>query len=164
MKKSLLQLLAAAVIAGTAVTAGATMTGCQPGQVVPPNVISIAQVVSSTAQTVINEAQTVWPAILATRPQAEQAADQDAFNKAVFTANHVILTLNDAIQVAIASNAANPSFDAIFSQVADAVAQVVAIVQNFQSSPAVARVSGNGVDVVADMNAAVAHIREASKK
>lgn len=142
-----------------AVVGGASISSCRPGVVVPPNAIAIAQTVSATAQAIVNDAQVVWPAIEATIPTASQATAQDAFTKAVFTANHVILTLNDAIRLAAATNTLDPDFTAIFSELADAVAQIVSIVHDFQTvSP------DGGVDVASDMNDTVMHLREAAKK
>ena len=111
---------------------GAAVSGCtQP--VFPSNVIAGAQAAAQTAQTVVTGAQAVWPIILAALPADKQAVAQDDFNKAVFAANHAILALNDAVQAAILANT-TPDFTAVISQVADAVAQVVTIVQSFQSA------------------------------
>lgn len=159
-------LAVAAALAFAVPAAGFAAIGCnQP--VVPTNVIAAAEVVAETATTVVSDAQVVWPIVLVTIPAAQQPSAQDAFNKAVFAANHAILALNDAIQVAIASNTPNPDFTAIIGQVSDAVAQIVSIVQNFQSAaPSVAEHvrSPSGVDAVGDMAAASARLRAMSAK
>ena len=145
--------------------AGAAMIGCNP-PVVPTNAIAAAEVVAETAATIVADAQAVWPIVLAAIPAAQQPAAQDAFNKAVFAANHAILVLDDAIQVAIAANTPNPDFTAIISQVADAVAQIVSIVQSFHGPMTAEHIvrAPSGVDAVADMAAASARLRAASVK
>jgi hypothetical protein len=146
--------------------AGVAATGCTP-PAVPTNVIAAAEVVVETATTVIADAQAVWPIVLAAVPAAQQPAAQDAFNKAVFAANHAVLALDDAIQVAIAADLSHPDFTAIIGQVADAVAQVVSIVQSFHgplTAEHVLRAQPSGVDAVADMAAASARLKAASAK
>lgn len=126
-------LVIAAALAVVPPATGAVVIGCnQP--VVPINAIAAAQAVVQTASTVVADAQAVWPLVLASIPAAQQPAAQSAFNKGVFDAHHTILSLDDAIQAAITANTPSPDFTAIFSQVADAVAQVVSIVQSFQGS------------------------------
>ena len=81
------------------------------------------------------------------------AADQTAFNTAVFTANHAILALDDAIQASIdvgSSDAGAPTLTAAIGAVAAAVANVVAIVTNFQALVAVPTA---GTAAVADLSA-----------
>ena len=155
--------IAAALVAvftlSVPVSLATTQTGCtQP--VVPTNAISAAEVAVQTAQTVVSSAQAVWPIVYAAIPAAQQAAAQDAFNKAVFTANHAILAVNDAIQAAIAANNPNPDFSGIISTLGDAVNQIVAIVGSFQSAAPAdrLRVASSGVDPIADMRAAAAKL------
>jgi len=156
-----------AVLAGVVPAAtGVALAGCtQPA--IPTSAISAAETVAQTAATVVSDAQAVWPVVLAAIPVAQQPAAQDAFNKAVFAANHAILALNDAIQVAIAANTPSPDFTAIISQVSDAIGQIVSIVQDFQSkAPAIQdriRVPG-GVDVVYDLSAASVRLKAISAK
>lgn len=161
----------AAALAVTPAVAGTAAIGCsQP--VVPTNIIAAAEAVAQTAATVIADAQAVWPLVLASIPAAQQSSAQNAFDKAVFAANHAILALNDAIQVAIAANATNPDFTAIFSQVADAVAQVVSIIQSFQSPSLMASEhvvsehvrASSSADAISDMVAASARLRALSVK
>jgi hypothetical protein len=158
--------LAAYLAVIPAAVAFVAVPGCtQPA--VPTSVIGAAQVVAQTAATIVSDAQAVWPIVLSALPAASQAAAQDAFNKAIFAANHAILALNDAIQVAIAANTPNPDFTAMLSQVADAVGQVVSIIQNFQAtSPAIAEHlrSQGGVDAVSDLNTASVRLKVLSAK
>jgi len=71
--------------------------------VVPTNAITTAETVAETASTVVSTAQAIWPTVYASIPAANQAAAQTAFNEAIFTANHAVLALDDAIQAAIAT-------------------------------------------------------------
>jgi hypothetical protein len=128
---------------------GAATTDCTP-PAVPTSAIAIAQGVAQTATNVIADAQTLWPVVYTTIPAAQQAGAQKAYDEAIFTANHALLALDDTIAAAIAANSPNPDFTAVYSSLADAVGQVVAIVQQFTGSaaPVVAR-TDVGVDVVA---------------
>jgi hypothetical protein len=141
--------------------------GCsQP--TIPTSAIAVAQGVAQTATTIVADAQSVWPVIYAAIPASQQAAAQTVFNGAIFTANHAILALDDAISAAIAANNTTPNFAAIYSSLADAVAQVVAIVQQFtgpSDAGAVASVrTTGGVDVLADMKTAAQRIKTVAGK
>ena len=129
----------------------------------PTSAIAIAQGVAQTAATVVADAQAVWPVIYAGLPAAQQATAQTDFNEAIFTANHAILTLDDGIAAAIAAGTTDPNFTSIFSSLADAVGQVVAIIQNFQSAtPAAAvRSTRTGVNALGDMQAALLRLKAA---
>jgi hypothetical protein len=139
------------------------VVGCnQP--LVPTNAIASAEAASQTAAAVVADAQVVWPIIYAAIPAANQAAAQTAYSEGLFTANHAILALNDAIAAAIAANTPSPNFTAVIGQLSDAVAQIVSIVQSFMTtapSPTVAahvRTSA-GVDAIFDMSSASAKLK-----
>jgi hypothetical protein len=118
----------------------------------PTNAIAAAQTAIDMAQTIVSDAQAVWPVVYASLPAAQQASTQDAFNKAIFAANHAILALEDAEQAAVAANVSNPDFTAILSQVSDAVGQVITIVQGLQvSSGAIAPANRPQGGPLADM-------------
>jgi hypothetical protein len=139
----------------------AALTGCPAPAGTVTNAIATAQQAAQTAATVVADAQVVWPIVYAAIPADKQAAAQTAFNESLFTANHAILTLNDLIAAAIAANNPNPDFTAVIGQLSGAVAQVVAIVQQFLTTSAVAshvRTAG-GVDAVADMSAAAGRLK-----
>ena len=165
MKAALLAFLPAAIgVVALPVAIGAATVDCTT-PAIPTSAIGVAQGVAQTAATVVADAQAVWPLVYAAIPADKQAAAQKAFNEAVFTANHAILALDDAIAAAIAANTPNPDFTAIFGQLSDAVGQVVAIVGQFTSpsvQPAV-RTPG-GVDALADMQAALARLKAAAAK
>jgi hypothetical protein len=163
--RSLLRAALLACLTIAAPVAAGAVQGCTP-PVVPTNAIAVAEVAAQTAATVVSDAQAVWPILYAAIPAAQQPAAQDAFDKAVFAANHAVLALNDAIQAAIAANNPNPSFTTIIATLGDAVGQVVAIVQNFQDPSVLAklRATGSGVDALADMQAAVAKIKTLAQR
>jgi hypothetical protein len=143
----------------------ASLQACTP-PVVPVSVIAGAQVAVQTATTLVSDAQTAWPVIKLLLPTGDQAAAQDAFDKAVFATNHAILATNDAIGAAIAANNPNPDLSVLLSALGDAVAQVVAVVQEFQGKAPGAKahaVTPNGVDAVADMQAAAARLKVSKK-
>jgi hypothetical protein len=142
----------------------ATLTGC-PQPITVTNAIQAAQEASQTAATVVADAQVVWPIVYAAIPAANQAAAQTAFNEGLFTANHAILALNDAIAVAIAANTPNADFSAVLSQLSNAVAQIVAIVEQFMT-PAIAphAHTAGGVDAVGDMSAAAGRLKALTVK
>lgn len=142
-----------------AVAVGACAPTGQP--TVPTNTIASAESAAQTATTVVSDAQAVWPIVYAFLPTAQQSVAQDAFNKAIFTANHAILALNDAIQVAIAANNPNPDLGTVISQVTDAVAQLVAIVQGTNAGPTlqVRARTASGVDAMVDMQTAADRLK-----
>jgi hypothetical protein len=129
---------------------------------VPTTAIATAESIAQTAATVVADAQIVWPVVYASIPAASQAAAQTAFNQAVFAVNHADLALDDAIQAAIAANTTNPDFTAVISQLSAAVAQVVTIIQSFESSTAAPslRTTDGGVDALADLTAAAASLKQ----
>ena len=131
------------------------------------NTIAAAEEASQTAAAVVADAEVVWPIVYAAIPAANQAAAQTAYNEGLFTANHAILTLNDAIAAAIAASTPNPNFTAAISALSDAVAQIVAIVEQFMpaTSPAVAHTrTSKGVDAVADMSTAAGRLKALTVK
>jgi|GEM_PF-2200347 len=164
----ILSILVAPALTGAAlfVSAASVVSCTQP--VVPTSVISAAEVAAQTATAVVADAQAAWPIVKALLPPADQAAAEDAFDKAVFTANHAILVLNDAIAAAIAANNPSPNLGQLLASLSDAVAQVVAVVQEFQGkapqSVAKTRVAASGVDAVADMQMGAARVRSIAGK
>lgn len=142
----------------------ASLTSCNN---VPPavvaNAIAAAQAAAQTATTLVSDAQAAWPAVKALLPADKQAAAQDAFDKAVFAANHALLALNDAITAAIAAN--NPTFDftALLSALGDAAMQVIAVLQGFHvlpaGAPSIAASSAPLDAALADMSRAALTLR-----
>ena len=148
----------------TVVLPATTLTGCnQP--IVPTNAIQAAEEVAQTAATVVADAEVVWPIVYAAIPSANQAAAQNAYNEGLFTVNHTILALNDAIAAAIAANTPNPNFTAVIAQLSQAVASIVAIVQQFMTPVVVVHTHPvSGVDAIADMSAASLRLKALTVK
>lgn len=163
----LARILALAATLSVLILPPAATTACNE-PIVPTNAIQGAQEAAQTAAAVVADAEVVWPIVYAAIPAASQAAAQSAYNEGIFTANHAILALNDAIAAAIAANTPNPNFTTVIGQLSDAVASIVQIVQSFMSSaaPAVAahtRTAG-GVDAVADMSLASTKLKALTLK
>lgn len=118
------------------------VTGCLSACNMPPavvtNAIAAAQAAAQTATTLVSDAQAAWPAVKVLLPADKQAAAQDAFDKAVFTANHALLALNDGITAAIAANNSKPDFTSLLSALGDAAMAVIAVVQEFRALPVAA--------------------------
>ena len=127
MKKTLMCFallgLPVGVVAGTA-DCGA------PVQVVTNSILT-AQEIAAVANTVLSDAQVAWPIVLSFIPATSQAQANAVFQTAMFVANKAVLTLEDAIQTAQALNQSNPDFTAAIQAVSDAVAQVIAVVNQF---------------------------------
>jgi hypothetical protein len=164
----ILSILVAPAAAGAALfLSAASVVSCtQP--LVPTSAIAAAEMASQTATAVVADAQAAWPVVKALLPTADQALGQDVFDKVIFTANHAILVLNDAIAAAIAANNPSPSLGQLLSSLSDAVSQVVAVVKEFQGkappSAAKTRVATSGVDAVADMQMGADRIRAIAGK
>jgi hypothetical protein len=143
----------------------AGVVGCnQP--LVPTSTIVSAEEASQTAAVVVADAEVVWPIVYAAIPAANQAAAQNAYNEGLFTANHAILALNDAIAAAIAANTPNPNFTVVISQLSAAVGSIVQIVQNFMTTPSVVAhtKTAGGVDVIGDMSSAAGRLKALTVK
>jgi hypothetical protein len=65
---------------------------------------------------------------------------------------------------AIAANTPNPDFTAFISQVADAAAQVSAIVQSFKSAAPLSARGRGGVDAVSDLGSATLRLKTFAAK
>ena len=130
------------------------------------NPVAVVQQEEQTAQVIINDAQTAWPFVKGLIPSANQAQAQTDFNNAVFAANHALVVLNDAIQVALDAQTPNPDFSAAMQSVTDAVSQVINIINQFKNSaaPQLKLEAPGTPDVFADMNTGVATLRKISKK
>lgn len=142
---------------------GVSLTACSQQPVFPTSAIAAAETAAQTATTVVSDAQAAWPIVKAFLPLVDQSAAQDAFDKGVFAVNHAILTLDDAINAAIAANTPNPDFSALLSSLSDGIAQIVSVVQEFRTkAPGSAekmRAMPGNVDAFADMQAVVSKLK-----
>lgn len=149
-------LLAACLLAGSVTVGAVSLSACaQPA--VPSSDIAAAQAVAATAATVVDDAEALWPVVYTLIPPAQQSAALSAFNAAIFAANHSILALDDLIQAAIAigDGGAPPNLTAAISDVASAVAAVIAVVDQFNSLV----VGDAGGSASADIHAAAARLK-----
>ncbi len=106
------------------------------------NPVAVAQQYEQTAEVVLQQAEAAWPIVLGFLPADKQAVAQTAFNDAVFSVNHAMTILNDAIQVAVDTGNAHPDFSAAMASISDAVAQVISIVKQFEGVVHPAAVDG----------------------
>src|SRR5271168_4737949 len=89
------------------------------------------QAFESGVQIVLSNAQLAWGIAQPFPPTATAAAIQTQFTKAIFDVNHALSVLNDAVQVAVNAQNANPNFTTLMAAVTDAVANVIAIVDQY---------------------------------
>jgi hypothetical protein len=117
------------------------------------NPAAVATAFEQGVQVVLNDAQLAWNSIQPFLPAGTAATINAQFNNAVFAVNHALTALNDAIAVAVAAQNSNPNFTAIMATVTDAVAQVIAIIDQYTaSSPAPVAVADGGAAQVATPN------------
>lgn len=149
------------------VTAGGCLVACNLPPAVVTNAIAAAQAAAQTATTLVSDAQAAWPAVKVLLPADKQASAQDAFDKAVFTANHALLALNDGITAAIAADNSKPDFTSLLSALGDAAMAVIAVVQEFRAlpvaAPGIAATQHGPLDeAISDMNRAARGLKSSS--
>jgi hypothetical protein len=93
------------------------------------------QLFENTEQTALSDADVIWQSIRMYLPPDIQAKAQLRYDQAVFAVNKAMALLNDGVQVAIQAQTANPDFSKLIQAVSDAVAQVVAIINEFKNAP-----------------------------
>jgi hypothetical protein len=138
-------ILARAALLALPFGALATLPACNPQtQQWITNATVTAQEVETTANTVLADAQVAWPVVYALIPAAQQAGAQQSFTTALKASNRAVLLLADAIAAAQAANQSNPDFTTAIQAVSDAIAQVIAIVNQFTQKPAPAVAAASG--------------------
>jgi leucyl aminopeptidase (aminopeptidase T) len=95
------------------------------------NPVAEVQSFEQGVQVVLNDAQLAWTIVQPYLPPATAAAINLQFNNAVFAVNHALVALNDAVQAAVAAQNPNPDFSAMMASVTDAIAQVIAIIDQY---------------------------------
>lgn len=86
----------------------------------------------------------------------KQATARADFAKAVATADHAIQALTDAENAAVAAGNSTPDFTAVTNAVVDAVNQIEAIVEQYQTPPAgAAAIIPPGMDTLKASQAAI---------
>jgi len=93
------------------------------------------QLFEQTEQTALNDADVVWQSVKMYLPADVQIKAQLRYDQAVFAVNKATALLNDAVQVAVQAQTANPDFSKLIQAVSDAVAQVVALINEFKNAP-----------------------------
>ena len=97
------------------------------------NPVAEVQAFEQSVQVVLNIAEASWATIEPFLPANVQAQAQAAYSAAVVVVNKAIVALNDAVQAAIAAQGPAPDFTAVMQAVSDAIAQVVAIINQFKT-------------------------------
>jgi hypothetical protein len=121
-----------------AVAAAATMgAGCNSAwwQALESNPVLQVQTFEQGVQVVLNEAQVAWTAdVQPLLPAASAAAITQQFENALFAANHALQVLNDAVATAVTAQTSSPSFTVIETAITDAISQVLAIVNQYETN------------------------------
>jgi hypothetical protein len=115
---------------------GAAVVGCNPQwwQNVINDPSATVTAFEQGVQVALNDAAIAWAVVQPFLPPANLAAITQQYENAVFAVNHALVALNDAVTAAIAAQQPNPDFSALMAAVSDAVAQVLAIIQQYSSN------------------------------
>ncbi len=103
-------------------------------QNITSNPIEAVQEFEAGINVAVSAAQLAWPAILPAISAGSQAQAQLQFSNALAAVNHAMQALNDGVNAAAAAEQSNPNFTALMQAVSDAVAQVVAIVDEYSGT------------------------------
>lgn len=98
------------------------------------NPVAAVQAFEATTQTALTIAQQAWSALSPLLPLNILAQVQPRYQQAMIAANAALTALSDAVQAAIDVQNPNPDFTAAIQAVADAVDQVVAIVNDLHGT------------------------------
>ena len=105
--------------------------------------VAQVQTFQQSVQVALNIAQGVWNTLKPLLKPELQAAAQAKYDAGVLVVNKALYALNDAVNVAVETQQAHPDFLKLMADVSDAVAQVIAIVDEFKTMQ-VAQVAGDG--------------------
>ena len=156
-----LSLMVATPVLGT--TAGCNSAWWQSWS---SNPVAIVQSFEQGVAIVLNAAQIAWAAIQPNLPPANAAAITQQYNNAVFAANHAIVVLNDAVTAAMAAQTPSPDFAMVMTAVTNAVAQVLAVVDQYLTNGPAAADAGaatsasNAATAMADAHAHLAKLQK----
>jgi hypothetical protein len=132
------QYIIAAVVATGVAVVGSSLSGCTSWwKQFESNPVAEVQSFEQGVQIVLNDAQLAWTIVQPYLPPATAAAINAQFVKAVADVNHALSVLNDAVQVAVAAQTSNPDFSTMMAAVTDAIAQVLAIIDQYTNLPIV---------------------------
>jgi hypothetical protein len=99
------------------------------------NPLEQVEVFEQGAQVAVSDATVAFNTVLPFLPASTQVQAQTAFNNTLVTVNHALAALNDAVQAAVAAQTANPDFTALITDVENAIAQIIAVVDQYNAAP-----------------------------
>ena len=143
--------LALAFLAAAPLTAVTTAGGSAWWQQFESNPEAQVQAFETGVQLVLSDAQIAWGIAQPFIPASSLQTVTTQYNNAVFAVNHAISVLNDAVTVAVNAQNATPNFTTLMAAVTDAVANVIAIVDQYTNTPVV---SDAGVPATANSSKA----------
>lgn len=120
------------LIASTPVVGGTVACNSTWWQDFQKNPVEQVQVFESGVHTALSAAQVAWAFVQSYLPAASAAAITQQYQNAVFAVNHALTVLDDAVSAALDAQQSNPDFSKLMTAVADAVAQVIAIVDQYK--------------------------------
>lgn len=124
------------------------------------NPVAQIQAFEDGAIILLNTAQAAWVGIQPLLPAASAAAITQQYENAVVAVNDAINILNDAVTAAMAAQQTNPNFAVMMSAVTDAIQQVLAIIDQYQTNgDAGAIVSADGGTAAPTTAIAKAHVQ-----
>jgi hypothetical protein len=106
------------------------------------NPMAQVQTFEQGVQVALNAAQSAWAFILPLIPASAQAQATTQYNNAVSAVNHALQVLNDGVAAAVAAKQATFDATQFMQAVSDAVAQIIAIIDQYKSSATPAPVAG----------------------
>jgi hypothetical protein len=98
------------------------------------NPVAQVQAFEQGAQVVLNDVQIAWVIIQPLIPASALPAVTQQYEKALFDVNHALQALNDAVTAAEAAQQPNPNFTAFMTAVTNAIAEVLAIIDQYQAN------------------------------
>jgi hypothetical protein len=135
------------------------------------NPVEQVQVFEQGVSVAVSDAQVAFGVVKQFLPASTQVQAQTDFDNAIISVNHAMQALNDAVQAAVDAQTPNPDFTALITAVSDAVAQVVAIIDQYKAAPpapaaATAAFGQRPADPMglADAKAGVLYLRRFSKQ
>lgn len=96
------------------------------------NPVEQIQVFESGVHTALASAQVAWSFVQPFLPAASAAAITQQYENAVFAVTHALTVLDDGVTAALAAQQTNPDFTALTAAVTNAVAQVIAIIDQYK--------------------------------
>lgn len=93
------------------------------------------QLFETSVQTALSDADVVWQSVKMYLPADLRVKAQGRYDQAVFAVNRALQLLNDGVQAAVEAQQASPDFSKLIQAVSDAVAQVVALINELKATP-----------------------------